>query len=800
VGLALLADTAHAGPVFFAGRLEDGAFVRSEGSDDFGYHLRYSTITATVDGRTAAVKLQDTVAGPQQAVKTVCLIPLPEGAWAEGIRVSAGLPNGEHKAVSTAQYLDADQAPDVYQALAKGTDSVKVLTFVGRPAVLIPSFELEGNVELVVELQQRVRRSAGVLSLECPMPATAWAKGPVARLSLTATLHSGEPLRAIFSPTHNATVERSGPVEATVRVKADQWSGDDDFRLLWVADRDDLGLRVLAHRAEGDDDGYFMLFGNPTGSDDDRSRIDKDVLFVLDTSGSMRGEKIEQARAAMDYCLQQLNPGDRFNVITFGTEVESFRHGLVARSKPHLAAAREFVDGVVAKGRTNIGGALAEALKAPAQPGRPRIAIFLTDGTPTAGELVPEKILEGVEAANRSSTRIFVMGVGDDVNAHLLDKLAEATDGSSEYVAEDEEIDAKVATLYDRLSHPVLTDVVVSFGELSTHSVYPGKLPALFKGSEFMIFGRYRGGGTQRFAVSGTLAGEPREYVCEVDLPTGPSGTSGQFVAPLWAARKIGFLLQEIRLHGENQELIEEVVRLSKEFGIITEYTEFLAAVGTELSTDLAVREAQRQMRRANFQQAGKWAVNQARNDLMLQNRMVATEEANRYLDRRGNMVANENIRQVDGRVFYLRDGQWVDAEETGDRSTRVVKLFSDEYDQLLKANRDFARAQRLGWAVSLNVGEERIVVEKDGSQRDESLRQQQPTPDAIRQQNFVPFQNQLQQSRQNQQLNFNQIQQIPRNQRLNQQIQVNEQDFLPIQNRVPVRQQQAEPEPRDRR
>src|SRR5208283_1658788 len=170
-----------------------------------------------------------------------------------------------------------------------------------------------------------------------------------------------EPLRSIFSPTHNAAIQRKDLHEATASVRADRWSGQDDFRLYWVADKDDLGLRVLSYRAPGKEDGYFMLLGNPTGAAGAERVADKDVVFVLDTSGSMRGEKIEQARSALDYCLEHLNRGDRFNVITFGTTVRNFRDELVPARLEEVTAAREFVENVVANGRTNISGALEKA-------------------------------------------------------------------------------------------------------------------------------------------------------------------------------------------------------------------------------------------------------------------------------------------------------------------------------------------------------------------------------------------------------------------------------------------------------
>jgi Ca-activated chloride channel family protein len=548
----------------------------------------------------------------------------------------------------------------------------------------------------------------------------------------------------MFSPTHSAQIDRGELQKATVRVKATDWAGDDDFRLCWVADKDALGLRVLTYREEGEDDGYFMLLGNPTGGDDEP--VAKDVLFVLDTSGSMRGEKMEQARAAIDHCVSQLKSGDRFNIVTFGSEVQSFREAPVASTKETIAAAQEYVEALIARGRTNISGALEKALADKTASGRPRIMIFLTDGTPTEGELVPEKILQRVKQANASGTRIFVMGVGHDVNAHLLDKLAELTDGSSEYVEPEEEIDAKVAALYDRLSHPVLTGAALSFGTLQTHSVYPKKLPALFKGSEVMIFGRYQGSGRHTFKITGQLHGKPVEHACAFDAPDKPSAQHTSFVAPLWAARNIGFLLQELRLHGPNDELIKEVVRLSTKFGIVTEYTVFLTSVGGRRGIGgpfagvagasarggaefekAALADAKGRLEQASGQQAGRWAVNQALNDKHLQNRVVATREGNVYRDRQGRTVAADNVRQIGSRTYYLGDGQWIDAQEAGKRKARVVKLYSDEYYQLLRGNADFAKAQQLGWAVEVNIGNERITVEKDGQQKDEKLRIQEP-------------------------------------------------------------------------
>jgi Ca-activated chloride channel family protein len=732
----LLAAPLQAGPIFFAGEMDGKKFVPAPGAAS--YAVRYSTAAVTVEDDAARVQIDEVLDGPEKETVAVGLIPLPDGSDGSDVKVTLGPPGESPTVLADAAYLAADRAQAVYEAIARGTGAGKLLAFSGRPAILIPRLRLQGKQQMSVSFRTPVHSTQGVRWLACPMPAASWARGPVERLALTVNLRTKDPLRTVFSPTHNATVLRKGLNEATATVRADRWSGLDDFRLMWVADKDDLGLRVLAYRAPGKEDGFFMLLGNPTGAAADKV-VEKDVIFVLDTSGSMRGEKIEQARSAVDYCLEHINPGDRFNVITFGTDVRSFRDELVGRTEANVTAAREFVENVVANGRTNIAGALEKAMGGKSEAGRPRIMIFLTDGAPTAGELNPEKILEQVKKANTNGTKIFVMGVGHDVNAHLLDALADEADGSSEYVAPREELDAKIAALYDRLSHPVLSGVSVSFGKLATQSVLPPKLPVLFKGSEIMMVGRYKEGGRHTFTISGNLSGKPTKYTCEVDLPKEAGESANEFLAPLWAARHIGYLLQEIRLHGDKKELIEEVVRLSKQYGIVTEYTAFVAmGGGAGKDADMLREETRGRILAARQEKAGQWAVNQAANDKALQLRAFAGADANVYRDRRGNVQAVTGVTQIGRRAFYLHDGQWCDSEEAP-KKTRVVKLFSPEYFELLRNNPTFAKAQQLGWALSINVGDERIVIEKDGKQKDETLRTPEPAPEGGPNQNQVP-------------------------------------------------------------
>jgi Ca-activated chloride channel homolog len=404
--------------------------------------------------------------------------------------------------------------------------------------------------------------------------------------------------------------------------------------------------------------------------------------------------------------------------VAFGTDVKSFRPSVTARNAAIIKEAGAFLDDLVPAGRTNIGDALARALAGEAEKGRMRIMLFLTDGAPTAGELEPDKIIGKLAAANRGGMRVHVCGVGDDVDARLLGRIAEETQGSAEFIRTDEEIDVKVAGLYNRLSNPVLSDVHIDFGGLAVNGLYPKQVTTLFKGQDLVLFGRYRKGGKHTVTVSGTFVDEARSYRYDVDFPDKEEIRNG-YVATLWATRRIGHLMQEMRLHGQNKELVDEIVRLGRQFGIITEYTMFLADSGGRPAPD-APAVAGAAMLAAHREIGGKWAVAQARNEQRMQQVMVAqAEQLNVYEDRAGEERKESRIAQVGRRTFYRQgDGGWVEGTTRTNAvpdgvpaKARAVKFLSEEYLRLVRQNREFSEAQRLGANVEMEVNGERIRV-----------------------------------------------------------------------------------------
>jgi Ca-activated chloride channel family protein len=295
----------------------------------------------------------------------------------------------------------------------------------------------------------------------------------------------------------------------------------------------------------------------------------------------MNGPKMEQAKGALRYCLRSLGAADRFAVVDFATEVRAWRGSLVDASAENVAGAVAYVGAMKARGGTAIHEALLEALKLGGAPGRPFMVVFLTDGEPTIGLTVPAEIEKAVRAARESrpdaaDVRLFVFGIGADLNAPLLDRLAEQNRGAREYVADHESVEVKVSRFFDKVAAPVLSDVKVAIDGMELFDVYPRPVPDLFRGGEVAIVGRFRAAassGVSGVRVIGKIGGRPVEIAAPYRETI---SASASFLPRLHAVRKVGFLLDQVRLHGETDEVRKEIVRLAKEHGIVTPYTSYL--------------------------------------------------------------------------------------------------------------------------------------------------------------------------------------------------------------------------------
>jgi Ca-activated chloride channel family protein len=334
----------------------------------------------------------------------------------------------------------------------------------------------------------------------------------------------------------------------------------------------------MTYRSPHESEGYFLLLASPGTEVKNAKVLPKDVCFVLDTSGSMSAKKMDQAKKAMAFCLSNLNEQDRFEIVRFSTEAEPFFESLVPANKQNLDKAQAFVQTLKPIGGTAIDEALAKALKMERKDaaGRPYVVIFMTDGQPTIGETNVDKILSNVQKTNPQNVRVFSFGIGTDINTHLLDRMAEATRSFSQYVLPEEDIEIKLSNFYTKIKDPVLSDVKVAFtgNDIKTTQLYPGAMPDLFKGEMLVAFGKYTGKGPAAVKVTGVLAGENKDFTTDVNFTD--NDTKNDFIPRLWATRRVGWLLDEIRRNGETKEIKDEVVRLARQHGIVTPYTAYL--------------------------------------------------------------------------------------------------------------------------------------------------------------------------------------------------------------------------------
>jgi Ca-activated chloride channel family protein len=657
--------------------------------------IRYHQVQVTIQDQLAVTHVDQVFYNPNDwAVEGTYLFPLPADAavssftlWMDGEPVQG-------------QVLDAEQARQQYQQIVSRLRDPALLEYAGRGAVQAHIFPIPPHGERRIELEynQALTAENGLVRYVYPLNTEKFSRQPLEKVSINVDIRSTAPIRAVYSPSHEIAVDRQGDQHVTAGYEAQNVLPDSDFALYYSLG-EAQALHLLSYRDPGDPqdaDGFFMLLLAPQ-PDVSPTAIPKDVILVLDHSGSMDGEKFTQAQEALRYILQNLNPEDRFNVIAFSTGLETY----ASRLSPAVQAADavRWVDGLSAQGSTDINRALLEAASL-ADNERPTYLIFLTDGLPTQGVVDSQKILDNFQEAASPNLRLFAFGVGYDVDTFLLDSLTQAHHGSSTYVLPGQRLDEILSAFYARISTPVLTDLQLDFGGMATYDLYPSPLPDLFRGSQIVVVGRYRQGGRAALRLSGTVNGQVQSF----DFPDQQFAASledlsigdGNVLASLprlWATRKIGYLLNQVRLQGADQETIDQIVKLSIRYGIVTPYTSYLVTEPMPLG-------AAEQDRIANeaFSQAQSMATAPASGQAAVEKAAGQGSLAGAQAPAALEAGAANQVRIVGTQAFVLQDGVWVDTAYDP-QSMRPVKVafLSEDYFALLQARPGLAGAFALG-------------------------------------------------------------------------------------------------------
>ena len=646
------------------------------------------------------------------------VFPLPAGVTISDLEmIIDGVP-------IQAEILEKDEARRIYDEIVRTLRDPALLEYVGTNAIQASVFPIPaGDTRtLEIEFNQLLPVENGLVQYVYPLRTRHISPLPVGQMSLRMDVESNDPIGAIYSPSHRIDIVRNGDNSFVAGFETNNTSEATDFNLYYGLASDEISLNLLSYRESANDDGFFTLLVAPPVEVDESRIIPKDVTIVLDQSGSMYGDKWEQAINATKFVLDNLNSEDRFNLVVFSTGIRVF--GNEMQSPSAVDDAKAWLDQLEAIGGTNIDEALQTALDM-LDNDRQNVVLFLTDGLPTEGITDVSSILDNLTAYNPDKTRIFTFGVGDDVDTFLLDQISQTYSGASSYVRPDEPIDEEVSALYNKISLPVLANIELNFDGINVYDLQPASLSDLFVGSQLVVVGRYTGSAENAtLRLSGEFENETQTFVYE-NLEF-RSNAGGEVLIPrLWATRKIGELLTSIRLNGENQELVDSIVRLSIRYGIITPYTSFLITEDDILSQtgrEVAVQEANDAAVDLRGTTTGADAVDAAEETLGLSDAEFAAAppastntpgtasgfgfEADND-DGSGDFIDGNTNRQdfysgpvqyVGDRTFLYRNGVWIDTLYNPDEMETVeIEFLSDDYFELLDADERVAEFLALG-------------------------------------------------------------------------------------------------------
>ncbi len=656
------------------------------------------------------------------------VVPVPVGAVLRGFTFqgSASEP--------TAQLLAKDEALKIYDSIVAKTKDPALLEFVGYNLIRSSVFPVEprGTQKVRFIYEHLLTADGDRIDYVLPRSESIDYRTP---WKVAVKIKSKTPISTVYSPSHKLDTTRSGEGAITAHIASEATTEPGAFRLSYLLQRNGITASLLAYPDPKTGGGYFLLLaGAPVKAPlADRTNMKREVTLVLDRSGSMAGEKLEQARAAVLQVLEGLDDGEAFNIIIFHEAVESFAPEPVIKNAETMRAARAYIKGIRVRGGTNIHDALVEALRARPIKGMLPIVLFLTDGLPTVGQTSEVAIRELASKANLYERRIFTFGVGVDVNTPLLDRIATETRATASFVLPKEDVEVKVGQVFKRLVGPVLaspkmrvldTESKTAFGRV--RDLTPSRLPDLFEGDQLVLLGQYVGDEPLAFELQGNYFGKERTFKFQFSLDK--ATTKNAFIPRLWASRQIARLTDAIRDSGadatanpatnpKTKELVEEIVRLSKEFGILTEYTAFLAREGTDLSQSLAVAgEATKNFtERAINTRWGYASVNQDMNN-GYQRSQACVNGRNSYWDSNMNRVSISTVQQVNDRAFYKRGSRWVDSQLLDKESaapTRIIEFGSEEFHRLASklAQQNRQGCVALSGEILLKVDGETVLV-----------------------------------------------------------------------------------------
>jgi Ca-activated chloride channel family protein len=666
------------------------------------------------------------------------IFPLPSGAAFEDLKLSI---NGE---LVSGETMNAADARRVYEEIVRKHRDPALVEWMGSGLLRARIFPIQPGEEkrVVVRFQTVAAREGSALRVDYvrgtapagqaiprPMPILREDSGREPRVveatsSFSLTFPMTDGFGSPYSPTHSLRVsDHRG--ERTVTATGD---AREVTILLPLRRIDAASLTVLTHR-QPDEDGFVLITITPPTAP--RRSTPRDLTFVVDVSGSMRGQKLEQAKAAGRALLETLGSGDRFRIIDFSTDVRSFRDEFVPATSDNLRAGRRYLEDLTAEGSTNISGALETALDDRSPDGRLPLVVFVTDGEPTVGERNADAIA-ALAARRRGDARIFAFGISADVNSALIEQLAVEGHGTPHFVRSGESVERSVSLLASRLTSPVLTNVRIYADGIRLRQMHPVLPLDLFAGQDLVVLARYDGSGTARLRVEGRSATGTVTWTSDAAFLARENGN--RFVPRLWAAQRLGWLAAEKRKNGGTTELDAEIKSLGERYGIPTEFSSYLvlepgmqmadrrldarSRVNASPAATPAMRLGEVVVTGAAADLSSKAVSQEARFEQARQAAAQRETKSLAALDSASRAAQGSAIRQIGARQFSQQQGAWVDQRYTQSQRLLKVKAFSPLYFELVSKLSGLSEVLVLGEQVIVSGRAVAIQVGPDGAER----------------------------------------------------------------------------------
>jgi len=662
--------------------------------------IEYERVNIEINDQVARVTIEESLKNNSKSdIEATLVFPLPEDS---GISDFSMTVNGKKM---EGKVMDKDEASAIYEEIVRKLRDPAILEHIGQGLFRARIYPIGAGSKTKIEIKysQILKSDMGLTKFKLPLTgnSTEW---PLQELTLGIALKSSKPIKNVYSPTHSLSIKKDGDYKLKAGFEDTHYNRDDDFIMYYGTSEKEMGMNLLTYKDGKNEDGFFLMMVSPGEELSVKDVLPKDIIFILDTSGSMDDEnKLKHAQKVLKFCLGNLGKDDRFNLISFNSGVDFYNKGLIEAKKTETDKAKDFIDKLSPLGGTNIDEAIRTALKQFPDSKRPQYIVFLTDGLPTQGETDIETILKNINKENKSGVRLFSFGVGTDVNTYLLDMMAEKNRGYTSYLEAGEEMEVIMSSFFTKINHPVLSDLVLDFGKIKVKDLYPKVLPDIFKGSQLILIGKYTDTGHVAIKLKGDVNGRKKDYIYEKTFPSEDKENS--FIAVLWATRKIGYLLNEIRLHGTNKETVDEIVKLSIKYGIVTPYTSYLIQEEVKRTEGANIPVDDEKLysnlpyvygKDNNDNAAGAPNVQASTTLDKYKQSETVSNKTDGYTSSPGEVAIS--VKTIGDKTFYLKESIWTDSLYEGKTNKKIeIKFAGEEYFKLLKDYPELGKYLSLG-------------------------------------------------------------------------------------------------------